>query len=67
MKMQSSHWETLNSPQAKKAHQLKRNVKILWIVFFNIEEIVQAELVSRGTTFNSEYYEGLLERLRNDT
>jgi transposase len=36
------------------------------IVFFDIEGIVRAEFVPRGTTVNSEYYKGLLERLRND-
>jgi hypothetical protein len=36
------------------------------IVFFNIEPIVRAEFVPRGTAVNSEYYKGLLERLRND-
>lgn len=26
MKMQSSHWKTLNTPRVKKVHQLKSNV-----------------------------------------
>jgi hypothetical protein len=36
------------------------------IIFSHNERIVRAEFVPRGTTVNSEYYEGLLERLQND-
>jgi len=36
------------------------------IVFFDLDGIVRAEFVPRNTTVNSEYYKGLLERLRND-
>ena len=36
------------------------------IVFFDLDGIVWAEFVPRNTTVNSEYYKGLLERLRND-
>jgi len=36
------------------------------IVFFDLDGIVQAEFVPRNTTVNSEYYKGLLERLRNN-
>jgi len=35
-------------------------------VFFNLDGIVRAEFVLRNTTVNSEYYKGLLERLRKD-
>jgi histone-lysine N-methyltransferase SETMAR len=56
-KMQSSHW---------KSNQSKSNVKVVLIVFFDIEGIVRAEFMPRGTTVNSEYYKGLLERLRNN-
>ena len=34
--------------------------------FFAIDGTVRAEFVSRNTTVNSEYYKGLLERLRKD-
>jgi hypothetical protein len=33
---------------------------------FDLDGIVQAEFVPRNTTVNSEYYNGFLERLRND-
>ena len=36
------------------------------IVFFDLDGIVRAEFVPRNTRVNSEYYKGLLERLRND-
>ena len=36
------------------------------VVFFDLNGIVRAEFVPRNTTVNSEYYKGLLERLRND-
>jgi hypothetical protein len=36
--------------------------RFMLIVFFGIERIVRAEFVPRGTTLNSEYYKGLLER-----
>jgi transposase len=36
------------------------------IDFFDTEGIVRAEFVPRGTTVNSEYYKGLLERIRNN-
>jgi len=38
----------------------------MMIVFFDLDGTVQAEFVPRNTTVNSEYYKGLLERLRND-
>ena len=38
----------------------------MMIVFFDLDGIVRAGFVPRNTTVNSEYYEGLLERLRND-
>jgi len=38
----------------------------MMIVFFELDGIVRAEFLPRNTTVNSEYYKGLLERLRND-
>jgi len=35
-------------------------------VFFDLGGIVRAEFVPRNTPVNSEYYKGLLQRLRND-
>jgi len=50
----------------KKVRQSRSNIKVVMIVFFDLEGIVPAEFVPRNTTVNSEYYEGLLERLRKD-
>jgi hypothetical protein len=36
------------------------------IVFFDLEGIVRSQFVPSGTTVNSAYYKGVLERLRND-
>jgi len=36
------------------------------IVFFDLDGIVRAESVPRNTVVNSEYYKGLLERLRDN-
>lgn len=65
-KMQSSQWKTPNSPRPKKARQSKSQIKTMLIVFFDSEGIVRSEFVPRGTTVNSEFYKGLLQRLRND-
>jgi histone-lysine N-methyltransferase SETMAR len=65
-KVQSSQWKTPNSPRPKKAHQSKASVKVMLIVFFDLDGIVRSEFVPSGTTVNSAYYKGVLERLRND-
>ena len=65
-RVQSSQWKSPSSPRAKKAHQSRSNIKVVMIVFFDLDGIVQAEFVPRNTTVNSEYYKGLLEHLRNN-
>ena len=50
----------------KKARQSRSNIKVVMIVFFDLDGIVRAEFVPRNGTVNSEYYKGLLELLRND-
>ena len=47
-------------------HQSRSNIKVMMIVFFDLDGIVRAEFVPRNTTVNSEYYKGLLEHLRNN-
>lgn len=44
----------------------RSTIKVMLIVFFDLDGIVRAEFVSRNTTMNFQYYKGLLERLRND-
>ena len=65
-KIQSSQWKTTNSPRPKKARQSKSNIKVMVIVFLDCEGIVRSDFVPRGTTVNSGFYKGTLERLRND-
>ena len=65
-RVQSSQWKSPSSPRAKKAHQSRTNIKVVMIVFFDLDGIVWAEFVPRNTTVNCEYYVGLLEHLRND-
>ena len=50
----------------KKALQSRSNIKAVMLMFFDLDGIVRAEFVPRNATVNSEYYKGLLERLRND-
>ena len=65
-RVQSSQWKSPSSPRAKKALQSRSNIKVMMIVFFYLHGIVRAEFVPRNTMVNSEYYKGLLERLKND-
>ena len=66
-RVQSCQWKSPSSPSAKKACQSRSNIKVvMMIVFFDLDGIVQAEVVPRNTTVNPEYYEGFLEHLRND-
>jgi hypothetical protein len=54
-----------SSPLAKRARQSISNVKVTMIVFFYLDGIVRAEFLPRNVMVSSEYYKGLLERLRN--
>jgi len=64
-RVQSSQWKSPSSPHAKKVRQSRSNIKVMMIVFFDLDGIVETEFVPRNTTVNSEYYKGLLECLRN--
>jgi len=50
----------------EKACQSRSNIKVMMIVFFDLDGFVRAEFVPRNTTVNYEYYKDSLERLRND-
>ena len=65
-RVQSSQWKSPSSPRAKKACQSRSNIRVMMVVFFDLDGIVQAEFVPRNTTVNSEYYKDLLEHLRNN-
>ena len=63
-KLASSQWKTPPSPRPKKIRQVRSNVKIMLICFFDIQGIVHREFVSRGQTVNQEFYLGVLKRLK---
>jgi len=65
-RVQSSQWKSPSSCAKKKMCQSRSNIKVVVIVFFDLDGIVRAEFVPRNTTVNSEYYKGLLEHLRNN-
>jgi hypothetical protein len=44
-KQQSSQWKSPNSPQPKKARQVRSNVKSMLIVFSDIQGIVHKEFI----------------------
>jgi len=64
-KVQSSQWNHPVLLVQKNVRQSRSNIKVVMIVFFDLDGIVRAEFVPRNTTVNSEYYKGLLECLRN--
>jgi len=44
------------SSYEKKARQSRSNIKVMMIVFFDLDGIVRAEFVPMNTTVNSEYF-----------
>jgi hypothetical protein len=65
-KQQSSQWKSPNSPRPKKARQVKRKVRSMLIIFFDIKGIVHKEFFLAGQTLNSAYYCDVLRRLREN-
>ncbi len=51
-------------PHPKEGRMEKPRVKSMLIFFFDIEEIVRSKFLPQCATVNSEYYEGVLTRLR---
>ena len=39
-RVQSSHWKSPSSPRAEKARQSRSNIKVILIVFFDLDGIV---------------------------
>jgi len=64
-KQTPSQWKTPNSPKPKKAQQVRSNVKIMLINFFDADRIVHKEFVPPGQTVNQKFYLKLLKRLRD--
>jgi len=63
-KRQSSQWKSADSPRPKKAHQVQSKVKVMLIVFFDMEGIVHYEYVPQGQTVNQQFYLQVLKCLR---
>jgi len=61
----SSQWKTASSPRPKKARHVKSNVKTMLTAFFDIDGLVHHEYVPRGQVVNKEFYEMVLQRLRD--
>ena len=64
-KQSSSQWQTPNSPKPKKARQVRSNIKIMLISFFDANGIVHKEFVPPGQTVNQQFYLEVLKRLRD--
>jgi len=62
-KHQSSQWKSADSPGPKKARQVRSKVKVMLIVFFDMEGIVHYEYVPQGQTVNQWFYIQVLKRL----
>jgi len=52
-----------NSPLQKKVRLKKLHVKTMLKVFFNADRIMHSKFVHEGTTVNSHYFLGVMERL----
>ena len=63
-KRQSMHWKTPTSPRVKKARMSKSKLKVMLIVFFDINGIIMIEWVPQGQTVNQHYYIETLKKLR---
>jgi len=64
-KQASSQWKTPDSPKAKKVRQVRSNVKIMLISFFDANGIVHKEFVPPAQTVNQQFYLSVLKRLRD--
>jgi len=63
-KRQYSQWKSADSPRPKKACQVRSKVKVMLIVFFDMEGNVHYEYVPQGQTVNQQFYLQVLKRLR---
>jgi len=63
-KRQSSQWKSADSPRPKKVRQVRSKVKVMLIIFFDMEGIVHYEYVPQGQTVNQQFYLQVLTRLR---
>ena len=64
-KVQSSQWKHSTSPRPKKARQVRRNIKVMLIVFFDSCGVMHHEYAPQGQNINKEYYLEVLRCLRD--
>ena len=62
-KRQSREWKNYRSPRPMKARKSKSKIKVMLIVFFDIQGNVHFEFLSQGQTMNQTVYEEILRRL----
>ena len=63
-KRQSLQWKSADYPRPKKACQVQSKVKVMLIVFFDMEGIVHYEHIPQGQNVNQLLYLQVLKRLR---
>ena len=59
-KKQSHEWKSYGSPRPVKARKSKAKVKVMVIVFFNIQGIVHFKFLLQGQTVNQTVYKEIL-------
>ena len=62
-KRQSREWKSYESPRPMKARKSKSKVKVMPIVFFNIQDIVHFEFLPQSQTVNQTVYKEILWHL----
>ena len=62
-KKQSRKWKSYGSPRPVKARKSKSKVKVMLIVFFDIQGIVYFEFLPQGQTVNQTVYKEIRRRL----
>ena len=62
-KRQSHEWKNYGSPRPVKARKLKSKVKVMFIVFFDIQGIIHFKFLSQGQTVNQTIYKEILQCL----
>ena len=64
-KFQSSQRKSPGSPRPKKARQSRSQVKVMLIVFFDINGVVQHEYIPKGQTVNQHVYKEVIIHLQD--
>ena len=62
-KRQSREWKSYGSAMPVKARKSKSKVKVMFLVFFDIQGIVHFEFLPQGQTVNQTFYKKILRRL----